>query len=187
MSYVPPHNRINETSERKKPVHRGQHGRSHRNSYRDVAKDQAEAAAVEKIKQQELDMENTEENFPVLVGQSSPRVWSGKKFTDLAAEWKEADEIEKQLNTEKETSEDYNFILPKFRTIHRFAEPEDDAPVEKVVDEWEVVQRKPRKVKRDLTEAELEAKYAVPEDEENTDTVWGGPEEHQTCWNERRV
>jgi hypothetical protein len=186
MSYVPPHNRNNETTERKNTFQRGQHGHSHRNSYRDVGKEQAEAAAAEKIKQQERDMANTEENFPILGDCASPRVWNGKKFTDLAAEWKEADEIEKHSNAEKEASEEYNFVLPKFRTVHRFAEPEDDPPVEKSVDEWEVVQRKPRKVKRDLTEEELEAKYAVPEDDENTDTVWGGQEEHQTCWNERR-
>ena len=157
----------------------------------EVEKEKQAADALEKLKEEERGLEHTEKNFPVLgVSVANPRTWGGRKFTEMASEWKDNDEREKQTSEEKATSEEYNFVLPKFRTVRRFAEPEEelDEPEDKPAEEeWELVQRKVRKVRRDLTEEELEAKYAPRDDDENGDTVWAGTEEHQTCWDERRT
>jgi hypothetical protein len=194
MSYVPPHNRNKSTTEeptmeRKNPFQRRPQRREYRKPLWEVEKEQEAATAAEKIKEQERGLENTEENFPVLgTGVSNHRTWDGRKFNELALDWKETEDREKDIREEAPT-EEYNFILPKFRNLHRFAEPEEEKEVreEKPSDEWELVQRKQRKVRRDLTEEELEVKYGIPEDHEPTETVWGATEEHQTCWDERRV
>jgi hypothetical protein len=152
-----------------------------------------QAEEEEKRKQAERGLERTEENFPALGNAGAKQMtWGGRKFTDLAAEWKEETDREKEAKTvEEKRTDDSEFVLPRFHNIRRFAEPEEEiaAVSEKPVDpdgEWEIVLPKVRKEKRELTFEELEAKYGGEPDAEEDGTVWGAPEEHQTCWDERR-
>jgi hypothetical protein len=91
------------------------------------------------------------------------------------------------------------FQLPRFRNVRRFAEPEDEYydeaehnPEEKVDkeeeeegEEWTLVDnfkyRKP-KPELDFSDDEL-GNYGEPNED---GTVWGAPEEHETCWDDRR-
>jgi hypothetical protein len=196
MSYVPPHIRNKSTSveaptERKNPFHRDRRSRDrgHHKPQWEIEKEKQAADAADKIKEQERGMEHTEANFPVLGSSvSNFRAWSGRKFTEMASDWKETDDREKEILEEK-PADDYTFVLPKFRSIRRFAEPEEEAEEshdKPADDEWQVVQRKQRKAKRDLTEEEMDAKFGLLDENVTEDTVWGVPEEHQTCWDERR-
>lgn len=157
----------------------------------EIDEERKKAEVEEERKQAERRLERTEENFPALVSGPVKQVtWSGRKFNELAAEWKEETDKEKEV-IEAQKTEEPAFVLPRFRSIRRFAEPEDifEPPMVKAVDpegEWETVERKTRKEKRELTFEELEAKYGGEHSDEEDGTVWGAPEEHQTCWDERR-
>jgi len=159
-----------------------------------IEEDMKQAEEEEKRKQAERGLERTEENFPALGNAGAKQMtWSGRKFTELASEWKEETDREKEARElEEKRTDDSDFVLPRFHNIRRFAEPEerlDETVEEKPVDEegqWETVNRKVRKEKRELTFEELEEKYGGECDAEEDGTVWGAPEEHQTCWDERR-
>jgi len=159
-----------------------------------IEEEMKQAEEEEKRKQAERGLERTEENFPALGNAGAkPVTWSGRKFTEMAAEWKEETDREKEARElEEKRTDDSEFVLPRFRNMRRFAEPEerlDEIVEEKPVDEegeWETVNRKVRKEKRELTFEELEEKYGGECDAAEDGTVWGGTEEHQTCWDERK-
>ena len=192
MSYVPPHMRNNQTMNVKNPFQRAQ--RPQRRQYVkprwEIEEDEKKAGIAEMQRQAERGLERTEENFPTLGNGATKQVnWDGRKFNELASEWKEQTEREKEVVHEEKP--EVTFSLPRFHNIRRFAEPEEifePRPIQKYVDpdgEWNTVTRKPRKEKRDLTFEELEAKYGGEVDEDDDTTVWGGTEEHQTCWDQR--
>jgi len=215
MPYIPPHMRnkqsTEQTMETRNPFSRAprQPRRPYFKPQWEIEEQQKKAADEEARKEAERGLEHTEENFPTLVSSPVKRAnWSGRKFNELASEWKEKSDRDKAiLDREKEENvhvkrtEDTPFVLPRFRNIHRFAEPEEEIfesrPLEKsdnpddLLDDgegvWETVVPKTRKEKRELTIEELDAKYGAESGEEEEDgTVWGAPEEHQTCWDERR-
>lgn len=146
----------------------------------EIQEEEDKKKAEEKKRAEERGLEKTEENFPSLGG-SAPRVntWGGgRKFTELAAEWKE--EADKKVEVKEEEEK---FVLPKFRNVHRFVEPEDDRPppppeIKDDNDGWTTVERKIVKKK--------EFKSMFDEDGNliEDDTVWGGEEEEETCWND---
>lgn len=168
----------------------------------EIEEQQKKAADEEIRKQAERGLERTEENFPALVsGPVKQTSWSGRKFNELASEWKEDADREKEIaDREKEAeviyakrADDAPFVLPRFHNIRRFAEPEEelfeprptqksDNPDDSDGGVWETVLPKIRKEKRELTFEELDAKYAAESGEEDDGTVWGAPEEHETCW-----
>jgi len=204
MSYVPPNMRnqsTNETTERKNPF---QKERRPRRQYEkplwQIEKEKEQQELEEKKRQAERGLEDTVENFPVLgkTTVTTSSIWSGsRKFSELASEWKIADEMRKEQEEREKASgqderNDHAFQLPCFRNVHRFGEPEDDyedvpeAPeaVEASTEEkWTVVDhRKYRKPKKEIDFNEDD--FSDCEDEDGT--VWNAKEEHETCWDERR-
>lgn len=145
--------------------------------------------------------ENTEENFPTLLGTAHRMTIHPQGFSTLANKWREEDELEKKLEaykkarSEKERREIVDSIYV-FRQQTKRSSPvyEDEQPLpvvpkspmtEKYLghgkrgtytlpdsDGWRIVQKKRRKEKRELTEAELYQKYIntrTDEDEEHGD------------------
>lgn len=148
-----------------------------------------------KLAQEEAEkkkLENTEENFPTMLGSglAPPPKIMRKSFANLASEWKEHEEDKKAYEIMEPKYPALN--LPKFHTIHRFVESEDqeDEQVEEPPketpqeDEWIEVKSK-YKPRREKT---LIEKYGDPdaseeEVKEEEDTVWR--ESHQTCWDDK--
>lgn len=190
MPYVPPHMRDNQTMENKQRPPRPPR-RPYYKPFWEVEEERKKAELEEARKQAERGLERTEENFPTLGNAAAKQTtWGGRKFNELAAEWREQTDREKEVVEEEK--HDVAFVLPRFHNVRRFAEPEEEVfeprPAVSVdpEGEWETVARKPRKEKRELTFEELEAKYGGETKDEEDGTVWGAPEEHQTCWDERR-
>jgi hypothetical protein len=211
-SYIPPHlrnkqvtNEQSPSNEHKNPFQRERRAprRPYEKPFWQIEQERAQLELEEKKKAAERGLEDTEENFPVLGGRqitSSGSVWTGaRKFSELASDWKSADdqrkeEEEREKNASNTTYSDNIFPLPRFHNMHRFGEPEDEycedddyvteqqTPSE---EKWTVVDnrkyRKP-KPKFDLDEEDVKASHENEEDA----TVWGAPEEHETCWDERR-
>lgn len=159
----------------------------------EVEKDAAEKAEREKKESEEkAALENTEENFPSL-SRAAPKTnsWGGgRKFSELAVEWKtkaEEETLTKNVS-EKDTSAD-GLVLPKFNNVHRFHEPEQEkeVPLQETNDdtEWKTVRRKVYIPKKKTIEEEIKEEEEKPESD---DTVWATEEkeEHETCWDERR-
>lgn len=211
-SYVPPHMRNRQetteqptTMERKNPFQKERRAprRPYEKPFWQIQQEKKQLELEEKKKEAEKGLEDTEENFPALQGSSAVvipgSIWSGdRKFSELASEWKSTDdqqkeEEERRKNSTKNTSHDDVFQLPRFRNVHRFAEPEDEYSQEIDVlppqppseEEWQVVNnRRYRKPKKEFDFSE-ESLQDFEENEEDG-TVWGAPEEHETCWDERR-
>jgi hypothetical protein len=209
-TYVPPHLRnkqvtINQPTEdqidARNTFHRERrHNRpSYQKPYWQIQKEQEELILEENKRQQERGLEDTEDNFPALGGRAvanSASVWTGTRtFSRLAAEWRE-DEVKRKEEDErqKNLSAYTEFMLPRFRNIHRFGEPEDEfynqeipeqqALSEPAKNEWKVVDR--RKYRKPKPEFDFNEEDVPPSHENEEDgTVWGGAEEHETCWDER--
>lgn len=151
-----------------------------------------ELARIESEKLKSVEKNDT--NFPSL-GSTNVRTngnWN-RSFAVLATEWnqKEDEEKKKQAN-EKSQTEQYGssktiFNLPLFQNVKRFVEPEEelDDEVEKPVpvDDWVTVERKKfRKTKSSIDDD----RSSTGSQDNKDDTVWDQPEEHETCWDERR-
>ena len=200
MAYVPPHMRNKQVTP-EMPVKSYRPARpSNKKPYSQIQREKADAAfaAEEKRKMTESMLERTEDNFPALGNTTVKKTvsWNPeRKFTDLVNEWKADDDSrkeEEELENSRSQREEYNFVLPHFRTSRRFAEPEDDRYEEELPqqpteeDEWTRVEKKTRKAKSDKTFEEFEKEMQQQDDEQHDDTVWGALEEHETCWDERR-
>jgi len=214
-SYVPPHLRNKQITteqsinvERKNPFQKERRvsRRPHEKPFWMIEKEREQLELEEKKKAAERGLEDTLDNFPMLGGipnttnSGTSNIWSGsRKFSELASEWKSSDEQRKEdeerdKNHANDNNHDDVFQLPRFRNIHRFGEPEDeycddteDQPPSQVKpeDEWKVVDnRRYRKPKPafDFSDESLDDYHEHVED----GTVWGAPEEHETCWDERR-
>jgi len=159
----------------------------------EVEKEAAEKAEREKKEADEkAALENTEENFPSLSRAAPKQVsWGGRKFSELAVEWKsKAEEEALSKNTpEKDTPSLDGIVLPKFNNVHRFHEPEQEkeVPDQETNDdtEWKTIRRKVYIPKKKTIEEEIKEEEEKPE---SNDTVWDAEEkeEHETCWDERR-
>lgn len=77
-------------------------------------------------------LENTEENFPSLGRNISakPNTWLGRRFTELAADWKAEDDDRKAAediqNTQGRDVRPDTFVMPQFTLRHHYVEPEDE-------------------------------------------------------------
>lgn len=211
-SYVPPHLRNKQDTneqptinERRSPFQRERrpNHRPYEKPFWQIEQEKAKLELEEKKKAAERGLEDTIENFPTLGNTSmtsSSSIWSGgRKFSELASDWKMADDQRKEEEERQKTASttvytDGVFPLPRFHNMGRFGEPEDEyyeendsmahqqAPSE---EKWTLVDnRKYRKPKPEFDFSEEDVN-AFREDEEDG-TVWGGQEEHETCWDERR-
>jgi len=192
-----------------------------RNNYRnynrprwEVEKQEAEKARLEQMKR---NMENTEENFPGLgrVTTKPPTVWGGRKFSELATDWKKDEDakIEEEERRKQKTNvtEDGVFLLPRFNPTHRFVEQEADAQpaetteVKPAVDNdddetgWVTIDRnaekqariarKVRRMEERLQQMDNgeESSSSDEDAEEQDNTCWDDqPPEHETCWDDQR-
>jgi hypothetical protein len=189
-----------EPTERRNPFHKERRPRrQYEKPLWQIEKEREQQELEEKKKEAERGLENTMENFPTLgkATAGTSTIWSGsRKFSELASDWKIADEKRKEEEERLKASgqDDRNdvFQLPRFRNVHRFGEPEDEyyeeapeeAPEEVPTEEkWVLVDsRKYRKPKRepDFNEDDFD------ECQEEDGTVWNAQEEHETCWDEQR-
>lgn len=145
-----------------------------------------------------------EDEFPALTtGPTVRHVWGGPtSFADKAREWSEqaqrdADEEAARKKAELDShAPSITRVLPKFRNVRRFVEPEDyeenvandESKPEPANDEesgWTLVERKARKKRKTLTEI-ADEELAKASDEETSDSVWNDEKDlHETCWDER--
>ena len=200
MSYVPPHLRNKQQATEttmQDPVKKERRPprRTYEKSQWEIQKEQAERDEEEKRKRA---LDNTDDNFPVLGRAVTSTTWNnGRKFSELAANWWEKEEEDKRKREEHEkefgqravAGPSVTFSLPMFRPTRRFSErdeeyrSEDEKPAVKTDDGWTVVDntkyRKP-KIKRDSDDEDGN------EQKKEDDSVWAGPEEHETCWDDRR-
>lgn len=119
-----------------------------------------------------------DKNFPPL-GNSVAKTWTGRKFSELAQEWKaakeESDFIDKVKKAEDETPA---FVLPKFRNVKHYVEREKEVE-NKPTDGWTTVNS--RRIRREKV-VNLDEKYPEPPDE----SVWSNDKgDHETCWDDR--
>lgn len=193
---MPPHMRNKQTAAPQPNIAQSERRVPRRSNEKPPWQIQKELEDLDKEKKlTDKNIEDTEANFPVLGNKIVPNfssIWSGgRKFSELAAEWKTADEDEKErAEYEKNCKNDDVFHLPKFNTTRRFGEPEDEFCEDDEIpnadppeEEWKVVYnrkfRKPKKIV-DFDEDDIN------EGEKEDDTVWAGQEEHETCWDERK-
>jgi hypothetical protein len=179
MSYIPPHLR-NKQKTNETTTH--------------FKNDRREPRRVYERPKPEIHIpEKTEENFPVLVSSSVPlrAPTTARKFNELASDWKIEDEIRKEQEQLDKGSINKNsvFVLPKFRNVQRFSEPEDmylsDTEVEfkdADNDEWTTVNnKKPRKPRSERRPIETDD---MDQQSEEEDTVWEATEEQESCWDQ---
>jgi len=213
-SYVPPFLRNKQvtieqatteqptTMDRKNPFQRERRAprRPYVKPFWQIEQEKEQLEIDEKKKAAESGLEKTIENFPTLggnTGMAPSSIWSSsRKFSELASEWKSADDQQKEeedreKNRETDSKREDNFQLPRFQNMRRFAEPEDeyyedaDEPEEKVEEaeeeKWTVVDH--HKYRKPKPEIDYSAEYLENDDEDGGDgTVWGAPEEYETCW-----
>ena len=122
--------------------------------------------------------ERTEEHFPSLGGNvARENVWNGgKKFSELAAEWKESDKPIEVVVVEDKRS----FVLPKFNNIRNFIDDEIPRPTPLPVaeDGWTEVKTKKKFKGPDDFKSIFDEEGNLLEEE----TVWNNQEE-DSCWN----
>jgi hypothetical protein len=155
----------------------------------EIEKEEAERKRQEDIAR---GLERTEENFPQLGNATAKTLsWGGRKFTDLANEWKEQEDMKKSAETEveKPVEDTDDFIMPKFQPTFRYYEPEqlpEEKPVAQEDDGWVTVDNfAKKKAKQAKKQARLQEKlrryddggdleYNDESDEEKDDTCWNG-------------
>jgi hypothetical protein len=198
MSYVPPHLRNKQQSTEttmQEPVKKERRPprRTYEKSQWEIQKEQAEREAEEKRKRA---LDNTDDNFPSLGRAVTSTTWnSHRTFSQLASDWeKNDDERKKREEQEKEFGQravaapSPTFVLPMFRPTRRFSEPEqyrsdEEKPAPKEDDGWTVVDN--TKYRKPKTKRESDDE-GVNEQKKEEDSVWAGPEEHETCWDDHR-
>lgn len=208
MSYVPPHLRNKpQSSDSNMPPNpfvkkdRRPPRRPHEKSSWELQREQAERETEEKRKNAQRGLENNEENFPSLglkkMATSAKWNITGPKFSEMASEWKNndderRDQEESQKDAVRKENKDV-FVLPVFRSTKRFSDVDEKSPKdnehekssESLDDGWTNVDnrkyRKPKAERRPEEEPMNQSK-----DEPEDDTVWDAPEEHETCWDDRR-
>jgi hypothetical protein len=193
------------TMERKNPFQRERRPprRPYVKPFWQIEQEKEQLELEEKKKAAESGLENTIENFPALGGNTGmpppTSAWtSARKFSELASEWKTTDDQQKEeedreKNRENDSRRDDNFQLPRFQNMRRFAEPEDeyyedaDEPEEKEKveeadeEKWTVVHH--HKYRKPKPEIEIREEDLDDDGDDGGDgTVWGAPEDYETCW-----
>lgn len=194
MSYVPPHLRKSAlSSDSTMPQSNNPFRRDRRPHYRTHEKSSSEIEAEETRKATHRGLDKTEENFPALGNITRSATWNtnSRKFSELALDWKNDEDSRKESEErEKETTrkETGVFVLPMFRNTRRFSDteepPQEEVPAQQNEDDtWTRIDKKKYykpKVERTLCQEDSEEKN------EEDETVWSAPEEHETCWDEPR-
>lgn len=178
--------------------------RKHYKPHWEVEKEEQERLAEQMRKEQERGLENTEENFPSLVAKPVvARQWGGRKFNDLAQEWKSTEDEKKELQELKKEVPvtEFGMVLPKFNNIHHYHEKEEIQQGEKPVDEqddWVTVDRNSKRVAQMERRIKRKEEYLRRlDDGDDIDTAEGSdgqdetcwndaPAEHETCWDDKR-
>lgn len=156
----------------------------------EIEKERAERERQEAI---ERGLKNTEENFPAL-GSGAPKqtAWGGRKFNELAAEWKQHDD-ERKIE-EEYTKKDDTFTLPVFQPRHYFVEEDEDMssqPPPRIAEPedngWTTVDRTKkmdaRLVRREARQDERLRRMdegIEPDSDENEEIG----EDEESCWNQ---
>lgn len=135
-----------------------------------------------------------ESAFPSLgkTVQATKPAW-GKKFSELASEWKDKEEEEKILEPIKK--EEKEISLPRFNPAHKFVE-KDETPQPEVEDtsDWTTVDRSVKKLsqlarkqkRQDDKLKRLDDGEEFHSENSEDDTCWNdGPAAHETCWDDR--
>lgn len=167
----------------------------------------AAEAAAKRASTEKAILEKTENNFPSLGGASKAAPsWSGRKFSELAADWKRDDDDRKAEEDRKKNSkhvDDNFFILPKFNNVRRFVEEDEydeeeyygethetsiQEPVENDETGWTSVSNRKVRKQKVLPSINDENFMRDPDEDEKPkdDSVWNGPLEHETYWDERK-
>lgn len=146
-------------------------------------------------------IEKTEDNFPsTLLGTGFAPVSSwggGKSFASLASEWEEEAKKQEIMHRIQEKEQDRtNFVIPKFHNIRKFTDEEE--PPNTIVEElpkedpdgWTRIVPKKEKMAKKMEQKQnqtIEEKYA-DEDDKKDNSVWNdeGPQEYETCWDDKR-
>ncbi len=157
----------------------------------------------EKAEQDARNMEQTEENFPSLVS-SRPvlSTWSGRKFNELASEWKADEDERKVIQEASKTSGDTTtpvvdgFVMPTFKLTHHYAEKEetvvsDDKPAEKEEDEWVTVDHRAKDRARQIRKQQrFEEKMRRMDNGEESESEHDDNNDDQaddSCWNDAPI
>lgn len=175
-------------------MNRNNRRRNYEKSAWEIERENLERLQREKDEAAARAMENTEENFPTL-GKSvaKPVTWNGKKFTELASEWK-ADTDEQKIRaqhakilSEQNTTDD-GFVMPKFDLTRHYAEnvtQQQSSSEEKSTDStWTTVNnsmktqarlaRKQRRIDEKIDRADDGEEIESESDhDENDDSCWG--------------
>jgi hypothetical protein len=158
----------------------------------------------EKMPEPELKIVNNDDNFPKLgKAVAKKTAWSGKKFTELATDWKEEDEEKKLLSMMSSSKEEISigFVMPQFNPTRRFVDEEEvpqvaSSPVQSEDDSgWTTVDRTNRRLVQTVHRLRRKDEYLerldngeepVGKDDNNDDTAWGDQlESHETYWDQR--
>lgn len=164
----------------------------------EVEKDRIEQ---EKAEMDARNMEKTEDNFPALGKVVSRSVaWGGRKFTDLATEWKSEDDTRKLTTETKPEGETHpssdGFVMPTFKLTHHYAEKEeavvsDDKPVEKEEDEWVTVDHgakaRARQIRKQQRFEEKMRRMDNGEESESEHDDNNDDQADDSCWNDAPI
>lgn len=159
---------------------------------------EAEEQRLEEIRMKNI--EKTEENFPsTLLGTGYTRTstWGGRSFASLASEWDEETKKQEIIQRIQEKEQDKtNFVIPRFHNIRKFTDEEE--PPNTIVEElpkddpdgWTRIVPKKEKLARKKEQKQnqtIEEKFP-DEEEKNDNSVWNdeGPQEYETCWDDKR-
>ena len=157
----------------------------------------------EKLERDARNMENTTENFPTLGKAVSRSVaWGGRKFTELASEWKAEDDDRKIIAESIKTPEDATpsvegFVMPKFNLNKHYAEeeeektaPADDQTTQKE-DEWTKVDHGAKARARLIRKQQrLDEKMRRMDDGEESESEHDdadGEQQDDSCWNDAPI
>lgn len=158
-----------------------------------------EKERIEKERQEAIErgLKPTEENFPALGNSTAKKVtWSGRKFTELANEWKSEDDNRKEIaELRKRVETTYTvdkFALPSFHPSHHFVEEEGEtevlpAPVSNTETEWvtvdRIAKRNAERARREACKIERLRYMDEHPDEEPEPAEEEHIEEEESCWN----
>lgn len=142
----------------------------------------------------ERGLERTEENFPSLGNSiAKPVAWGGRKFSELASEWKAQDDRKKEVEETgyEHTYRGDEFVMPQFAPIQNFVEPEEDdeesppAPLSTTEEtDWVTVDHGAKqRARRSRKNARIEERLRRYDEGEEPEPMGDNlDEEDDTCW-----
>ena len=158
----------------------------------------------EKAEKDARNMEQTEENFPSLVTtRPTMTTWSGRKFSELASEWKADADERKVLQDSNKTSGGSTshatdgFVMPTFKLSHHYVESEETAVsndehiVKKEEDEWVTVdhgaKHRARLIRKQQRFEEKMRRMDAGEESESEPDDINDDQVDDSCWNDAPI